>query len=313
MILTVVPNPSLDKTVVVSHFALGKIHRPGEVLTLAGGKGFNFARALRVLGERSLLIGPIGGSTGQYFLDLAARDALECAPLLVKTEVRSCLTIIDPAADNRLTELYERGAALAEGEWGRLVELTASHFAEANFLVVCGSFPAGVPARGLYDLTLKARVANLPVLLDTYGPQLEGVLELGPALLKINQFEAGELTGRAIATPAQAIAAVTDLQRRGVREVVVTLGKQGAVGLTFEGQAFGWRAPEVVAISATGSGDCLFAGIAASLTRGQSLQEAVRWGVASGAANTLQIGAGRLELDEVQRLFQRVQPLMLHP
>ncbi|BCL77632.1 hypothetical protein ccbrp13_00970 [Ktedonobacteria bacterium brp13] len=160
---------------------------------------------------------------------------------------------------------------------------------------------------------LKARAANLPVLVDTYGPQLEGVLALGPVLLKINQFEAGELTGRAIATPDQAIAAAADLQKRGVREVVVTLGKQGAVGLTFEGQSFGWRAPEVAAISATGSGDCLFAGIAASLMRGQGLQEALRWRVASGAANTLQIGAGWLELDQVQRLFQQVQPLTYFP
>lgn len=311
MILTVVPKPSLDKTVIISGFAVGQIHRPTEVLTLAGGKGFNFARALRTLGQKSLVIGPIGGSTGQYLLELAAQDAQECDPLMVKTQVRSCLTIVDPAAGNRLTEMYERGTALDEGEWERLVELTASHFAEATFLAVCGSFPSGMPARGLYDLVRKAQAANLPVLLDTYGPQLEGVLELGPALLKINQLEAGDLTGRTIATPAQAIAAASDLQKQGVQEVVVTLGKQGAVGLTLEGQPFGWRAPEVDAISAAGSGDCLFAGIAVSLMRGQSLREAARLGVASGAANTLQIGAGRLEQDQVERLLPQVQPLTL--
>jgi 1-phosphofructokinase family hexose kinase len=311
MILTVVPNPSLDKTVLVPGFEAGKMYRPDEVLTLAGGKGFNFARALHVLGQRSLVTGPIGGSTGKYLLALAARDGLECDPLVVSTEVRSCLTIVDRAANNRLTELYERGVALKEGEWERLVELAASHFAEANFLAVCGSFPSGVPARGLYDLVLKAQVAGLSVLLDTSGPQLEGVLELGPALLKINQFEAGELTGRTIVTPGQAIEAAVDLQKRGVQAVVVTLGAKGAVGLTSEGQSFGWRAPEVAAISATGSGDSLLAGIAASLERSQHLREAVRLGVAAGAANTLQIGAGRLELDQVQRLVQLVQPLTL--
>jgi 1-phosphofructokinase family hexose kinase len=310
MILTVVPNPSLDKTMLIPDFVAGKIYRPGEVLTLAGGKGFNFARALRVLGQRSQVIGPIGGFTGQYLLELASRDGLECNPLMVKTEVRTCLTIVDQAKGNRLTELYEKGAALDEGEWERLMELAVSHFAEATFLAVCGSFPTGVPAKGLYDLVQKAQAAHLPVLLDTYGPQLEGVLELGPALLKINQFEAGELTERVITTPDQAIAAAIDLQKRGVREVVVTLGKQGAVGLTLEGLPFGWRAPEVAAISATGSGDALFAGIAASLKDGQPLRKAVRLGVASGAANTLQIGAGRLELDQVQQLFQQVQPLI---
>jgi 1-phosphofructokinase len=309
MILTVVPNPSLDKTAVIAGFQAGKMYRPTEVLTLAGGKGFNFARALRTLGQRSLVIGPIGGSTGKYLLELAAQDALECDPLAVETEVRSCLTIVDPAAANSLTEIYEPGPALHAGEWEHLVELIVSHFAEATCLAVCGSFPPGVPARGLSHLVLKAQAANLPVLLDTYGQQLEGVLEPGPALLKINQFEAGELTGSTITTPDQAIAAALALQKRGVREVVVTLGKEGAIGLTLEGQPFGWRAPAVAAISATGSGDCMFAGIAASLARGQHLREAVRLGVACGAANTLQIGAGRLELDQVERLYQLVQPL----
>jgi 1-phosphofructokinase family hexose kinase len=311
MIVTVVPNPSLDKTVLVSDFAAGQIYRPSAVMTLAGGKGFNFARALRTLGQQCLTIGPVGGYMGQYLLALAAQEGLPCDCLEVQTEVRTCLTIIDQTADNRLTELYERGVPLDESVWERLLARVASHFSEATFLAVCGSFPPGVPQSGLSDLVSQAQSAHVPVLLDTHGTQLAGVLELGAALLKVNQYEAGEMLGCAIETPEQAVTAALNLQKRGVREVVITLGKVGAVGVTSDSYPFGWQAPTVEAISPTGSGDCLFAGIAAGLSHGKPLPEAVRLGIAAGAANTLQPGAGRLELEQVQRLIQLVQPLVV--
>ncbi len=309
MILTVVPNPALDKTAILAGFATGRTFRASQVLTLAGGKGFNFARALPVFGESGLVVSPVGGNLGQHLLELARQDRLDCDHHPIKAELRTCLTILDPAAANRLTEIYENGTPLEPGDWQKLVERAASHFREAAFMAVCGSFPPGVPVNGLYELVKRAKAAGLPVLLDTYGPQLEGVLALEPALLKINQHEAGEALGREISNPAQASAAAAELTKRGARQVVITLGKLGAVGLA-DGQApFGWRSPEVAAVSPIGSGDCLFAGLAARLVQGKSLPEAVRWGVAAGAANTLQIGAGRFAESDLQGLYPLVQPL----
>jgi 1-phosphofructokinase family hexose kinase len=305
MIVTIVPNPALDKTVVLPDFTTGKIYR-GDVLTLAGGKGFNFARALHTLGQQSLLIGPVGGHAGRHLLELAAQDGLPCDCVPVRAELRTCLTIVDPRSNQPPTEIYERGAPLQAGAWDLLIAKAVSHFAEANFLAVCGSFLPGTPEDGLYQLVQQAKQAGVPVLLDTHGPQLRGVLESGPALLKVNQFEAGELVGRDVATAAQALEAAQELQQRGVREIVIT---QGAVGLTVDGQQFGWAAPEVPVVCPTGSGDSLFAGIVAGLAQGQRLPEAVRQGVAAGAANTLQLGAGRLDRQQMKSLWQTVQAL----
>lgn len=311
MIVAVVPNPSLDKTVLIPGFAVGQLYRPARVLTLAGGKGFNFARALRTLGQPCLLLAPVGGHIGQLLIELAQQEGLICEGVAVGTELRTCLTIVDPSAEYRVTELYEQGAPLEAGAWERLLARTAQHLPQATFLAVCGSFPPGTPRSGLRDLLSQANAAALPVLLDTHGPQLTEALEAGPALLKINQFEAGELVGQALTTPAQAMAGASELQRRGAKAVVITLGKQGAVGLTAEGEAFAWSAPEVAAICSTGSGDCLFAGVVAGLMRGWSLPEAVRLGMAAGAANTLQIGAGQFDFAQVQQLVEVIQPLPL--
>jgi len=309
MIVTLVPNPSLDKTVVIPGFAKGRIHRTGEMLVLAGGKGCNFARALHTLGQRSKIIAPIGGYAGQYLLELAAREGLECEGPSVSTELRTCLTIIDPESADEPTEVYEQGAPLEPGTWEELTALVGRYLEEATFLAVCGSFPPGISQEDFAALLHRANAAGRLVLLDTYGPQLLASLQLGPALLKINQCEAAEMTGCEITDPAGALAAAANLQKRGAQQVVITLGKQGAVGLTAAGEAFGWRAPVVASVYPTGSGDSFFAGVASGLAQGQRLPEAVRLGIAVGAANTLQMGAGCLELRQVEELLPQVQEL----
>ncbi len=309
MIIAVVPNPALDKTIVLPGFNVGQIHRAREVLTLAGGKGFNFARALRTLGEPVRVIGPIGGYAGQRLLALAAQEGIVVDPQQVDAELRTCLTVIDPQEQYRLTEIYEQGAPLSVDEWSALVRRVGSAIERGDMLVLCGSLPPGTPEGGLAALLRQA--SGVPIWLDTHGSQVADALALRPAWLKINQVEAGELLDRRRTTPAQALEAAADLQQRGAQSVVISLGAAGIVGRSLDGQSFGWSSPHVDVICATGSGDSLLAGIAAGIARGQSLAEAARLGVAVGAANTLQIGAGRFDLQNVERLLSVVQPIRI--
>jgi 1-phosphofructokinase family hexose kinase len=309
MILTLVPNPALDKTVIVPNFETGRIFRPDQILTLAGGKGFNFARALRLLGEEVQIVATAGGIPGQQLIELAQREKLTTDFLKVGGDTRTCLTIVDPAANYKLTELYEKGSPLTLEEWEELVARLVTYFPASQFLVISGSFPPGVPEDGLYRLVELANTAGVAVLLDTHGPMLGQVLELAPALVKINQHEAADLLKKELTHPLQVLEACGELQKRGAQQVVITLGKQGAVGVSADGQPFGWNSPEVKAISAVGSGDVLLAGIAQGLNEGWKLAKAVRWGVAAGAANTLQLGAGLFDPDYADRLLSEIKKL----
>ena len=64
MIVTVTLNAALDRTLTVPNFQLGQRHRASEVLTLAGGKGINVARALKRLDVPVVATGLAGGRTG---------------------------------------------------------------------------------------------------------------------------------------------------------------------------------------------------------------------------------------------------------
>ncbi len=310
MLLTITPHPALDKTVILPDFRAGETYR-AKVLTLAGGKGLNVARAAHTLGQPCLALAPLGGHTGQYLRELADQEGLNCEGPALSSELRTCLTIVDSQANYRLTEIYEQGAPLESGDWERLMTRATNYFPQVALLAVCGSFPDGMPEDGLPRLVALAHAAGISVLLDTYGQQLARALELRPALVKINQHEAGAFLGHPISTPSQAGEAARALQQRGARMVVITLGSQGAVGMTTEGEFFGWSAPRVNALSPTGSGDCLLAGIAVGLARGEALPEATRLGIAAGTANTLQFGAGRLSRQQVEELLPQVQKLPL--
>jgi fructose-1-phosphate kinase PfkB-like protein len=166
-----------------------------------------------------------------------------------------------------------------------------------------------MPEDGLLRLLEEAHAAGVHTVVDTHGSALAQAIGTRPYLVKINQHEASTLLGWPVNTPAEAIKAASEIQSRGVRVVVITLGKKGAVGLDVTGQPFGWRAPSASSISPVGSGDSFLAGLVVGLAKEQSLENAVRLGITAGAANTLQIGAGNFERTQVESILNTVQAL----
>ena len=73
MILTVTLNAAIDRTLAVPNFQLGRRHRAVEARTMAGGKGVNVARALKLLGQPVIATGLAGGPTGARIIERARR------------------------------------------------------------------------------------------------------------------------------------------------------------------------------------------------------------------------------------------------
>ncbi len=301
-------NPSLDRTVLIPDFAAGTLSRVPRILSLAGGKAFNVARALRTLGVTSTVVAPLGGPMGDVVSQLARAEGLLCAWVAIAGATRTCLTIVDPAT-RRLTEIYEAGPELRAGEWEHIVADLLTTATGARLAVVCGSFLPGAPPHGLRDIVERLTAAGVPVAVDTYGVQLAQALAARPALVKINAHEAAELVGREADEPAAALAAATEIQARGARSVAITLGARGAVGIDADGRRFAWAAPRVSGLYTVGSGDSFFAGLVAALGEGQSLADAARLGIAAGAANTEEMGAAVLTRARVEEMRGQARAL----
>lgn len=301
MILSVTPNPAIDRTLIVPNFTAGEVFRASEAITAAGGKGLNVARAARILGQEMTCAGFIGGYKGQLLEALAAQDGFQGAWTWIKAETRTCIIVIDPQR-NELTTLYEGGPQVSAEDWDRLVMDIRRVAPRADAVSFSGSLPPGSPTEPFGQIVKELVESDKPVWVDSSGEALACVLAAKPTGIKINGDEAGALLERKLNSIEAALAAASELQRRGPASVVLTLGELGAVMVSEAGR---WWAqpPDVQVVSAVGSGDVFFAGLLTALLEPCSPEEALRRAVAAGAANALTPGGGRFDLNEFRRLL----------
>lgn len=300
MLLSLAPNPAIDRILIVPGFRHADVCRVNERIDTAGGKGFNVVRVARTLGLPVHGCAPLGGETGRQIAALADAEGLAGSwHWLSQGESRICLLVTDPAARDHLT-INEPGPRVEAADWREWMQLVWHCARTATLFASSGSVPLGI-SPGQYLELLHGLPRGLPICIDTSGATLAVALDQPVDLLKINGHEIGAVLGREIATPRQARDAAAEVIRRGPKTVVVTLGAQGAVAVD-AASAWWARPPAIDPISPVGSGDATLAGIIAVLHEQGSLAEALRTGVACGAANTLSIGAGRMLLDDMLRL-----------
>ena len=106
-----------------------------------------------------------------------------------------------------------------------------------------------------------------------------------------------------VADEASARAAASRIHATGVANVLVSLGKGGAV-LSAGHQAWAARPPVITERNPIGAGDSLVAGLVWGLARGLAMERALRWGVASGAAAAALDGTAfgtRAQIEELER------------
>lgn len=306
MILCINANAAIDKTVVVKGFHLDDIQRPESVLALPGGKGANVAKGLKRLGESPIVSGWVGGFNGRFIESGLQQEGIETAFVHLESESRTCLSILDPEGGT-LTEIYERGDPIPAEKVEEFRELFRSLVGSCAAVTLSGSLPPGVPVDFYGQLVQIANDANVPVFLDSSGAALKEGLKLGrPFLIKPNAREFAELEGHTGQNLRELAPLAAEVSERLSTVVVVSLGGEG-VFVANGHETFQVRPPRLEIKSAVGSGDCLLAGITYGVTRGFSLKEAARYGVAAGTANALSVGAGVFSMDDFRRVLAQVE------
>jgi 1-phosphofructokinase len=109
MILTLTPNPSIDRTVALdSELSRGQVHRVASVTSQAGGKGVNISRAAVSADIPSIAVVP-AAKDDAFVLELLGAG-IDCRPVRPAGDVRVNLTITEP--DGTTTKLNSPGAAV---------------------------------------------------------------------------------------------------------------------------------------------------------------------------------------------------------
>jgi 1-phosphofructokinase len=281
MIVTVTPNPSLDRTLEVDRLERGEVLRANGRRVEPGGKGINVARSLHAHGHAVLAAFPCGGAEGEQFVSLLRSEGLRLATVPIQGSVRANVAIVEP--DGTVTKVNEPGPGLTDEEVDRLLATVADE-PGADWVVGSGSLPPDTTPELFAALTRRAKRNGSRVAIDSSGAPLAAAIAAGPDLLKPNLDELAEATGLVVATLGDVVQAAEQLRARGVGAVLASLGEDGAVLVDATGALHAHQAVEHPR-SSVGAGDATLAGYltAAHLDRATALRVAVAFGAAAVA------------------------------
>lgn len=284
-------------------FHAGQTRDAVEQLILPSGKGLNVARTAHALGSDVLATGLVAGRCGRQIRALLHQAHIpERLFWLAEGESRTATILVDPEV-RQTTVVHDVGLALPLGLWPQIRGHVRDAVSGYRWVALCGSCPPGLPDAAYAELCADLHSRGQHACLDTRDAWLASALAARPDLVKCNQQEAARALRCPVETPLQAAEAAQRWVSRGIAQVVITLGAEGAVAANAAG-AWYVTAPRIDPLSPLGSGDAMMAGLVLALGQGQDLAEATRFGVAVGTANALRLGSGCCDLDALPALLQ---------
>jgi 6-phosphofructokinase 2 len=301
-IVTLTMNPALDIATSAECVVPAHKLRCAPPRYDPGGGGINVARAVHALGGDAVAVFPAGGPAGGLIRNLLDQEGVRHHPIAIDGFTRESLAVEDRRTGEQFRFILP-GPEVSERDQERCLDQLALAAADASYIVASGSLPLGVPE------DFYARVAGLvheqgkPLVLDTSGAALKNAGHR-IYLLKPSLRELQDLTGREIRSEREQEQAAGEVIAQDRSEIVVlSLGEKGALLVTAE-TCERFAAIPVRAQSTVGAGDSMLAGIILGLTRGLALREAVRFGLAAGAAALLGSGTDLCRRAEVERLYR---------
>jgi ribokinase len=278
---------------------------PGETISgedlaiIPGGKGANQAVAAARQGASVAMTGRVGNdSFGPALTQNLQKNNVDTLHVLSdESATGTAIIVVDSSGQNSIV--------LSPGANGKVTpdDVDAVPFQDAKMLLL----QLEIPLETVVHAASLARQNRLRVILNPAPAQsIPDSLLADVDILVPNESELQLLSGKPVKDTDTAKSAAQTLLEKGVKTVIVTLGANGALLVT-DKQALHIPSLKVDVVDTTAAGDAFIGGLAAALLDGKPLEEAVRYGNASGALAATRFGAqpSLPTQNEVDQLLRR--------
>lgn len=300
MIYTITFNPSLDYIMKVKDFEEGETNRSYQEIIYPGGKGFNVSTILQRLGFENTALGFIAGFTGKEIKDQLEKRGFNL-DLCVLDEGISRINV--KMKSKKETEINGNGPNINDTKLDELLS-KLDHLDKDDILILAGSIPSSLP-NNIYERIIKRLILKeIKIVVDATNKLLLNALPYHPFLIKPNHRELEELFKTKINSQEEIIFYAKKLKQQGAINVLVSLGKDGALLVSEDDHVYGCNSGNGILVNSVGSGDSMVAGFIAGYLKNKSYQEAIHLGSACGSATAFSDDLAEKKM--IDKVYQQI-------
>lgn len=302
MILSVCPNPSVDCTIELDVLKLGSLNRIDNKVITYSGKALNVAIGVARLGGDSFATGFMFEENGKMFVHALDDERVKNTFVWSAGNARTNYKIVDKRS--MMTEINDKGEIVSLEKQAELISLVGELSKSASITVISGSLPKGVSA-DYYGKLASIVNPNSKRIIDTTGDNMIEALKTGAFLVKPNLDELQGITGENYTTFDEMIEGCRKLINAGAENVMLSLGRKGAI-LTDGDSALFCKSASVAVNSTVGAGDGMIAAASVMIESGASKEEILRSAVAAGTASVTTPGTNLFYRDKYHEIYDKI-------
>ena len=281
MIYTITFNPSIDYLVTVDDFHQGMVNRTKSESVLCGGKGINVSIVLKNLAVESIALGFIAGFTGQEIARRMEEKNIKNDFITLKEGISR---INFKMKSNEESEVNGNGPIISKKDIAKLMD-KLNRLVSGDVLVLSGSIPKSVSITIYQEIMKELSSKGILFVVDATGELMLNTLEYKPFLIKPNKHELEEMFHVKLNTKKEIITYAKKLQKKGARNVLISLAGEGAILIAEDEKTYISKAPKGELINSVGAGDSMVAGFLAGYFENKEYLEALKKGIATGSAS----------------------------
>ncbi len=280
MIYTVTLNPSLDYVMHLDNLEVSGVNRSKKEEVYPGGKGINVSIVLNNLRIPNKALGFIAGFTGNE-IDRIMKQLGTSTDFIMLDQGISRVNVKLEAGKE--TEINGMGPRITPADVRELYA-KLDEIQDGDFLVLAGSIPNSVPDSIYQDIMKELSHKNINIVVDATKNLLLNVLKYKPFLIKPNHIELAQMFNVTLHSDEEIVTYARKLQEMGAQNVLISMGGDGSILITSEGEVVKITVPKGTVVNTVGSGDSMVAGFIAGYLKSKDLKQALKFATATGSA-----------------------------
>ena len=303
MIYTHTSNLAIDLFIETDELKPNFVNRTNYFECLANGKGVNVSLVLKMLGIDSVVTGFKAGFTGAYIEKYLVDSGFKT--FMPEVEGVNRINVFTKVInEGNEYKQVNPGPEISENARNGLLDYFENILKKDDVVCLNGSFSEGIDKVYIEKICEISGKSGAKLVLDNSSKFIPELGKYKPYLVKPNETELCDWFGEEVGDENQFIKLSLELINKGFKNVLLSLGEDGAMLINQE-EIISVNAPSGTVVNTAMSGDTLLATFLAEKINGKSDKLALTKSVAAGSSTAFT--EGLTDFRDVEELMKEIR------